>query len=168
MDPWLKFFIVLAAVAIIGQMLILLGMFLQVKSMNERMTRIATDLHARIDPILSRLHMVVEEVGPQITGAAENAAEITRLARAQTEKIDRVFTEAIDRLRMQVLRADQILTGAIEEIESAGTEFKASVLRPVRQATAFVKGIKAGLDFLRGQRQSPERAREQQDEELFI
>ena len=168
MDPWLKFFIVLAAVAIIGQMLILLGMFLQVKSMNERMTRIATDLHARIDPILSRLHMVVEEVGPQITSAAENAAEITRLARAQTEKIDRVFTEAIDRLRMQVLRADQILTGAIEEIESAGTEFKASVLRPVRQATAFVKGIKAGLDFLRGQRQSPERAREQQDEELFI
>jgi hypothetical protein len=168
MDPWLKFFIVLAAVAIIGQMLILLGMFLQVKSMNERMTRIATDLHARIDPILSRLHMVVEEVGPQISSAAENAAEITRLARAQTEKIDRVFTEAIDRLRMQVLRADQILTGAIEEIESAGTEFKASVLRPVRQATAFVKGIKAGLDFLRGQRQSPERAREQQDEELFI
>lgn len=168
MDPWLKFFIALAAVAIIGQMLILLGMFLQVKSMNERMTRIATDLHARIDPILSRLHMVVEEVGPQISSAAENAAEITRLARAQTEKIDRVFTEAIDRLRMQVLRADQILTGAIEEIESAGTEFKASVLRPVRQATAFVKGIKVGLDFLRGQRQSPERAREQQDEELFI
>ncbi|MBI1738726.1 MAG: hypothetical protein HYR58_05710 [Acidobacteria bacterium] len=168
MDPWLKFFIALAAVAIIGQMLILLGMFLQVKSMNERMTRIATDLHARIDPILSRLHMVVEEAGPQISSAAADAAEITRLARAQTEKIDRVFTEAIDRLRMQVLRADQILTGAIEEIESAGTEFKASVLRPVRQATAFVKGIKVGLDFLRGQRRSPERAREQQDEELFI
>ena len=168
MDPWLKFFIFLSAVAIIGQMLILLGMFLQVKSMNERMTRIATDLHARIDPILSRLHMVVEEVGPQISSAAENAAEITRLARAQTEKIDRVFTEAIDRMRMQVLRADQVLTGAIEEIESAGSEIKANVLRPMRQATAFVKGIKIGLDFLRGQRRSPERSREQQDEELFI
>lgn len=168
MDPWLKFFIVLATVAIIGQMLILLGMFLQVKSMNERMTRIATDLHGKIDPILSRLHMTVEEVGPQISRAAADAAEITRLARAQTEKIDRVFAEAIDRLRMQVLRADQILTGAIEEIESAGSEFKSSVLRPVRQATAFVKGIKVGLDFLRGQRRSPERAREQQDEELFI
>ncbi len=168
MDPWLKFFIVLATVAIIGQMLILLGMFLQVKSMNERMTRIATDLHGKIDPILSRLHMTVEEVGPQISRAAADAAEITRLARAQTEKIDRVFAEAIDRLRMQVLRADQILTGAIEEIESAGSEFKSSVLRPVRQATAVVKGIKVGLDFLRGQRRSPERAREQQDEELFI
>jgi hypothetical protein len=168
MDPWLKFFIFLSAVAIIGQMLILLGMFLQVKNMNEKMTRIATDLHARIDPILSRLHMVVEEVGPQISSAAENAAEITRLARAQTEKIDRVFTEAIDRMRMQVLRADQVLTGAIEEIESAGSEIKANVLRPMRQATAFVKGIKIGLDFLRGQRRSPERSREQQDEELFI
>lgn len=168
MDPWLKFFILLAAVAIVGQMLILLGMFLQVKSMNERMTRIATDLHARIDPILSQLHMVVEEVGPQITSAVADAAEITRLARAQTEKVDRVFTEAIDRLRMQVLRADQILTGAIEEIESAGTELKSNVMRPVRQATAFVKGIKIGLDFLRGRRHSPERAREQQDEELFI
>ena len=168
MDPWLKFFIVLAAVAIIGQMLILLGMFLQVKSMNERMTRIATDLQSKVDPILSRLHLMVEEVGPQISSAASDAAEIASLARAQTEKIDRVFTEAVDRLRMQVLRADQILTGALEEIEEAGTELKKNVLRPVRQATAFVRGIKAGLDFLRSQRHSPERAREQQDEELFI
>ncbi|MBI1750572.1 MAG: hypothetical protein HY234_09530 [Acidobacteria bacterium] len=168
MDPWLKFFIVLAAVAIIGQMLILLGMFLQVKSLNERMTRIAGDLQGKLEPILTRLHLMVEEVGPQISSAAADAAEITRLARAQTEKIDRVFTEAVDRLRMQVLRADQILTGAIEEIEDAGTEFKKNVLRPVRQATAFVKGIKVGLDFLRAQRHSPERAREQQDEELFI
>ncbi len=168
MDPWLKFFISLAAIAIVGQMVILLGMFLQVKSLNEHLMATMADLQSRIDPILSRLHMMVEEVGPRISSAASDTAEIASLARAQTEKIDRVFTEAVDRLRMQVLRADQILTGALEEIEDAGTELKRNVLRPVRQATAFVRGIKVGLDFLRGQRHSPERAREQQDEELFI
>lgn len=168
MDPWLKFFIALAAISIVSQAAILLAMFLQVKNMNERITRIATDLHARVDPILSRLHILVEDVQPRLSEAAADAAEIARLARAQTEKIDRVFTEAVDRLRMQVLRADQILTGALEEIEETGSELKKTVLRPVRQASAFIKGIQAGLEFLRSQRHSPERARERQDEELFI
>jgi hypothetical protein len=168
MDPWLKVFIFLACVSMIGQGLALAGIFRQIKSLNERMTRIASDMQARTEPILSRLQMIVEDVQPRISSAAEDAAEIARLARAQTEKIDRIFSEAVDRLRMQVLRADQILTGALEEIEEAGTEFKQTVLRPVRQASAFIKGIRAGLDFLKSQKQSPERARERQDEELFI
>ena len=40
-----------------------------------------------------------------------DTAEITRLARGQAQKVDRVFTEALERLRIQVIRADQILTG---------------------------------------------------------
>jgi len=38
----------------------------------------------------------------------------------------------------------------------------------VQQATAFIRGIKSGIDFLRARRASPERAAQQQDEELFI
>jgi hypothetical protein len=168
MDAWLKLFIAIASLAILLQMLILLGMYLQVRQMNERMTRIATDLHARLDPILSRLNYMLEDAQPRLASIAADAAEIAHVARSQAQKVDRLFAEAVDRLRMQLIRADQILTGALEAVEDAGTEIREKVLRPVQQASAFIKGVKAGLDFLRGHRVSPERAREQQDESLFI
>ena len=51
-----------------------------------------------------------------------DGAEITRIARGQAQKVDRVFTEAVERLRIQVIRADHILTGALEVVEDTGVE----------------------------------------------
>jgi hypothetical protein len=168
METWLIIFSGVAALAIVLQMLILFGIFQQVKNSSERMNTIATDLHAKLGPILSRLQAFVEDAQPRLSSAAADAAEIAHLARAQAERIDRVFAEAVDRLRMQVVRADQILTGALEEIENTGSQIKRTVLTPVQEASAFIKGIKAGLDFLRGSRRGASRSREHQDEELFI
>lgn len=168
MESWLPFFVAVTALAVVLQMAILAGMYLQVRQMNERMTRLATDLHARISPILTKLDAMIEDSQSRIASMVADAAEITHVARGQMVKVDRVFTEAVDRLRDQVVRADQILTGALEHIEEAGSQFRKSVWEPVQQATAFIKGVKSGLEFLRAQRRSPERARAQQDEELFI
>ena len=78
-----------------------------------------------------------------------DAAEITRVARGSAQKIDRVFTEAVERLRIQVIRADQILTGAMEVIETTGSTIRSTVWGPIHQATAVIRGIKAGLEFFR-------------------
>jgi len=169
MDSWVvPAFVIVAAAAIVLQALILGAMYLQFRQMNERMTHIATDLHAKLDPILSRLRFLVDDSHGRIVSMATDAAEIAQLARGQAQKVDRVFTEAVDRLRLQIIRADQILTGALEHIEEAGSKLRKSVSGPVEEVAAFVKGVKTGLEFFRGRRRSPERARERQDEELFI
>jgi hypothetical protein len=85
--------------------------------------------------------------------------------------VDRVFTEALERLRIQVIRADQILTGALEVVDEAGTKFRNTLWGPIRQASAVMKGIKVGLDMLRRQQNNkPESDADpvSQDEELFI
>jgi hypothetical protein len=56
----------------------------------------------------------------------------------------------------------------MEQLETAGTQLRQTVLEPVQKASAFIKGVQAGLEFFRGMRRSPERSREHQDEELFI
>jgi hypothetical protein len=58
MSGWIQAFIVIAAVAIVIQMAILLGMFFQVRTAIEQFTRIATDLQNRIDPILLRRRLI--------------------------------------------------------------------------------------------------------------
>jgi hypothetical protein len=168
MSGWVEAFIVIAAVAIVTQTLILAVMALQMKTAIERFNRIATDLQSKIDPILVRTSRILEDSEDRIASIMGDAAEITRVARGSAQKIDRVFTEAVERLRIQVIRADQILTGAMEVLEDTGTRFRKSLWEPVQQASAILKGLKVGLDFLRGQRRGSQSESTRQDEELFI
>lgn len=169
MSGWVEAFIIVATIAIVIQMAILLAMFLQMRMAIENFTRLANDLHARLDPILLRINRILEDSEDRIATVMGDAAEISRIARGQAQKIDRVFTEVVERLRVQVIRTDQILTGVLEVVEDAGTKVRNTVWAPIHQASALLKGLKVGLDFIRGQqrrRQEPDSAT--QDEELFI
>jgi 5-hydroxyisourate hydrolase-like protein (transthyretin family) len=169
MSGWVEAFIIIAAIAIVMQMAILLVMLLQLKQSLEHFTRLSTDLQGRVDPILSRVNRILEDSEGPISSVMGDTAEITRLARGQAQKIDRVFTDTIERLQIQVIRADQILTGAMEVVDEAGSKFRSTLWGPIRQASAVMKGIKVGLDLLR--RQQDRRAESDGaplDEELFI
>jgi hypothetical protein len=170
MSGWIEAFIIIAAVAIVIQMGILLAMFSQMRKAITDFTRIANDLHSRVDPILGRISRILDDSEDRISSIMGDASEITRLARSQAQKVDRVFTDAVDRLRIQVVRADHILTGTLEVIEEAGSRVRKTVWGPLQQASALLKGLKVGLDFIRGQQQKrrAEPDSTTQDEELFI
>ena len=82
-----------------------------------------------------------------------------------------MVSEASDRLRGQLVAADRILTGAMETVEEAGTQFKRGIWKPVQRVSAVVTGIKVGLDFLRSRRARAPRSSDEaveREEELFI
>ena len=169
METWVAVFVIVAAVAIVLQAAILVAMFFQTRRTMERMERFTSDLESKLGPILSRVQVLLEDTQPKISEMVADAAHVVYLARAQAQKVDRVFTEASDRLRGQLVRADRILTGALEAMEDAGSRFSHSVWRPVQKVSALMQGIKVGLDLLRSRRgnRRPEEPLEQ-EEELFI
>jgi hypothetical protein len=169
MSGWTEAFIVIAAVAIVMQMAIMLGMYLQFRDMNQHIKRVTTDLETRVNPILLRINRILDDSQDRISSIVGDAAEVTRIARGQAQKVDRVFTDAVDRLRVQVIRADHLLTGALEVLEDTGSKVRRTVTGPITQVTAVLKGIKVGLDFIRGQQHHRRRSDgPTQDEELFI
>lgn len=168
MSGWLEAFIVVATIAIVVQMAILLAMFIQMRLAIRQFTRIASQFQMRIDPILVRVNRILEDSEDRIASIMGDAAELTRLARSQAQKVDRVFTDAAERLRIQVLRADHILTGALEVVEEAGSTFRRRLWQPFNQISAIIKGLKAGLDVIRGQKPRSGAEPATQDEELFI
>ncbi len=170
MQTSIVIFSIVAAMALVVQVAILIGLFLQVKRTTESVNRLVTDLHTRIGPILTRTQILLDDTQPKITALVDDASHVVYLARTQAQKMDKVFTEASDRLRGQLVRADRILTGTLEAVEDAGTQVRRSFLGPVQKASAVVQGIKVGLDFLRsrrGNKQSFDERLEQEDE-LFI
>jgi methyl-accepting chemotaxis protein len=169
MDKWVEVFVVVAAVAIVVQTAMLTALFLEMKRLAARLERFTGDLETRLTPILSRVQYFIEDTQPKISEMVADAAHVVYLARAQAQKVDRVFTEASDRLRGQLVRADRILTGALEAMEDAGSKFSHNVWRPVQKVSALMQGIKVGIDLLRSRRgnRRPEEPLEH-EEELFI
>jgi len=170
MQIWLEFFCIVAAVALVVQVVILTMLFFQLRKTTENVNRLVGDLHSRVGPILTRAQILLDDTQPKISSMVNDASHIVYLARGQAQKIDRVFTDAADRLRGQLMHADRILTGTLEAVEDAGAKFSHSFWRPVQKASALVQGIKVGLDLLRSRRRrrSGDEPREQQEEELFI
>jgi uncharacterized protein YoxC len=170
MQFWLEFFSIVAAIALVVQVVILTALFFQLRRTTENVNRLVGDLQSRVGPILTRVQILLDDTQPKISSMVNDASHVVYLARGQAQKIDRVFTAAADRLRGQLVHADRILTGTLEAMEDAGTKIKHSFWRPVQKASALVQGIKVGLDILRSRRRrrQGDEPREQQEEELFI
>ena len=171
MELWLEVFSIVAAVALVVQVVILTALLFQMRRTTDNVNRLVSEMQSRMGPILTRVQILLDDTQPKISTMVSDASHIVYLARGQAQKVDRVFTEAADRLRGQLIHADRILTGALEAVEEAGSEFKHSFWRPVQKASALVQGIKVGLDLLRSRRGSSRRndeSRGTQEEELFI
>jgi uncharacterized protein YoxC len=170
MQLWLEIFSLVAAAALVVQVVILTLLFFELRRTTDNMNRLVSDLQSRVGPMLTRVQILLEDTQPKISSMVNDASHIVYLARGQAQKIDRVFTEAADRLRGQLVHADRILTGTLETVEEAGSQFKHSFWRPMQKASALVQGIKVGLDLLRSRRGKSrgDDSREQQEEELFI
>ncbi len=136
MESWMPYFVVVTAAAVVLQSIVLVALFLQLRRTAARVEETITDLNARLTPILSRLQLLVEDVSPRISGIIADASELTRLARGQAQKVDRILTEAMERLRLQLIHVDQILTGAMEAVEEAGSRLRETVWGPVVKASA--------------------------------
>jgi len=168
MPVWVEVFIAVAAVAIVIQTVVIVSTLLFLRPAVSRFTQIASDLHGKISPILTVANRIVADSEDRIKSIMADTAEIAHTARGEAQKVDRVVTEALEKLRLQIIRADQIITGALESIEEAGTKVRRSVLAPVNQLSALLKGLKVGLDVIRGARRSNPDGGVPQDEELFI
>src|ERR1700690_4129259 len=170
MQLTMEIFIIAATLALVVQVGILIGLFLQMKKTTESIKRVVEDLHTRIGPILTRTQILLDDTQPKITTLVDDAAHIVYLARGQAQKLDRVVGEVTDRLRGQLVRADRILAGTLEAVEDAGSQFRRNFWGPVRKASVVVQGIKIGLDVLRSRRGRRESAGDSvdQEDELFI
>ena len=100
-----------------------------------------------------------------------DAAEITTLARTQVQRVDRVLGEALDRLRMQLVHADQILDRRARDRRRHREPSSALGIGPVQSVGALVRGVQTGVEFFataQGVAALAEAPSETQDESLFI
>jgi methyl-accepting chemotaxis protein len=173
MDPVLKVFIYATAVAVILQMFILLGLFLSVRKSSARIEKMATDVHGHALPLLGTAEAIVTDSRGKIEAIMGNLAATTATLKNQMDRLDATVTDIVDRTRLQVIRADDLVTRTLDGVEKTSEIVEHTVVSPVKQISGIVQGLSVGISAFLGHNRSrrarrPTGSRVPQDEELFI
>jgi len=164
-------FIVVTAIAVVIQMGVLIALFLSVRKTSARVERLADALESRAVPTLEAAHAVLTDSRARITETVSNLAAISSSLRSQVDRFDVTFSDAMDRTRRQVIRADNVVTRTMDHVEETTEVLHQGVIGPVRQMAGLVTGLTVGIDtFFKLARKFPRRehAPVSQDEEMFI
>jgi hypothetical protein len=164
---YLPIFIGCTAAAVVIQAGILVAMYLAVRQTTARLETLATDLRTKILPTAEIAHSMLVEFRPLLQTVVGNVAESSTMVRAQIERLDATVSDAVDRTRLQVIRADELLNRTLDRVESTTDLVHKTVLSPVRQFSGLVQGITSGLEFLIGSRRKRNGVPTTQDE-MFI
>jgi hypothetical protein len=69
--------------------------------------------------------------------------------KAQLERLDATVSDVLDRTRLQVIRADELINRTMDKVEDATEAVHKTVVSPVRQLSGLLHGVTAALEFLR-------------------
>ena len=163
----LTVFIAVTAAAVVLQMLILAGMFYAMRKSSQKMEALAEEVKNKVLPTAELAHSMITELRPKIETVMDNVSVSTTVMRTQLERIDATLTDIVDRTRLQVIRADEFVTGTMDKLEETREVVTRTVVSPVRYLSGIAHGVSAGLEAFFGKRRSRNGGTVQQDE-MFI
>ena len=168
-DTLLGVFIAVTAVAVVIQAGILVALFFSVRKSSARMEALSTELKEKALPTIETMQNLMVELRPKIETISSNVSESTTLVRNQLTRLDATLTDVLDRTRLQVIRADEILNRTMDKVEETSEVVHKTVVSPLRQVSGLMSAITTGVEVFLGQkRRQPKNGRGVEQDEMFI
>jgi hypothetical protein len=159
MDEKLTLFIAVTSAAVVLQMLIMLFMFFTLRALSRYLKTTADEIKAQAFPVIESgkaiqadIKRILETSAPKVELVLDNAAAITTTAHAGIGRVESTVNDMLDRARLQVIRADEMVTRAMDSVEDTTEKVAHTVTSPVRKANGLVQGITTGFGAYFGQK----------------
>jgi hypothetical protein len=168
-DTLLRIFIAVTTFAVVVQAGILVGLYLAVRKSTAKVEAIADELKTKALPTIDNVQSFLFEARPKIDAITTNVSESTMLVRNQLGRIDATLTDALDRTRLQVIRADELLSRTMDRVEETSDVVHKTVMSPLRQMNGLMAAISTGVEVFLGQkRRHPKNGMGVPQDEMFI
>ena len=152
MDHKLTIFIAITSAAVVLQMLILLALYLSVRQLSTRLESVTDETKSRVFPMLDNIKVMQKDVQalldasrPKIDAILDNAAHVSTVARTDIDRVGATLNDLLDRLRLQVIRADEMVTHTMDRLEETSEKVQHSVMSPVHKVSGIVQAISVGV-----------------------
>ncbi len=167
-DNLLKLFIAVTAFAVVLQAGIMVALYLAVRKSTAKMEALATAVTTKTLPTIETVQSLLVELRPKIEVLSTNIAESSSLVRNQLGRIDATLTDALDRTRLQVIRADELLNRTMDKVEETSEMVHKTVVSPLRQVNGLMAAISTGVEVFLGQKRRHPRNGGGAQDEMFI
>ncbi len=169
MDKLVPLFIICTAVAVMIQAAILVALYVAVRKTSSRVDALANEVTTKALPTIETAREMLVELRPRVTDIVANVEHSVRTARAQVERLDATVSDIVDRTRLQVIRADELVNRTMDRVEQTTDMVHRTVVSPIRQLSGLAQGLTAGLEFFLGRkRRQPRDGMGVPQDELFI
>lgn len=159
MDEKLTIFIAVTSAAVVLQMLILAGMYFALRKLSTQVMTVTEEVKTQALPLLesgkkleAEVRRLLETSAPKVELVLDNASAITTTAHGAIDRVETTLNDVLDRARLQIIRADEMVTRAMDQVEETSEKVAHTVTTPVKHATGIVQGISTGLGAYFGQK----------------
>jgi ABC-type transporter Mla subunit MlaD len=141
-------------IAVAIQAAVLIGVLLTVKKSSAKLESLAEELQKRTLPVLDATNAMLQTARPQVDTIVTNLAEASSMLKDQISRIDQTVTDVVDRTRLQVVRADELVSRTMDKVETTTDFVQHTVVSPVRQVAGVLQALTTGMNVLFGKRRA--------------
>ncbi len=173
----LTIFVGLSALAMLIQAGMLVGMLVVARSMEKKVTSLMPEIQsitASSKKVLQEAQRLTSELGDKATSIAAKAEAIAvkaesvaETAKGQVVRFDALLTDAGNRARVQLDRAELVLDDTMGRTQRTVAMVQDGVVAPIREVHGIIKGVRAAIAHL-GSGRRPTVDHVTSDEEMFI
>jgi len=171
MENLIAVFVALTGIAVALQAGVLLAMYLAMRKSARQMETLAAEVKTKLLPTAELAREILTEMRPKVEIIADNLQDSTTVVREQVKRMDATVNDVVDRARLQVIRADELLTRTLDRVAQTSDMVHKTVVSPVRQLSGLMQGITVGLEFLFAGRKNGGKREERRpvpQDEMFI
>ncbi|MFZ0289879.1 MAG: hypothetical protein WB616_15770 [Candidatus Sulfotelmatobacter sp.] len=166
MENLVPVFIAVTAAAVVLQAGILVALYLAVRKTTAKLDGVVEEIRGKAFPTIDSANSMLTELRPKVGQMVDNIVELqpkvrvvvdnlvetTSAVRSEVQRMDATVNDVMDRARLQVIRADEMLSRTFDRVEQTSDLVTKTVISPVRQVSGIVRGVTAGVEFLLGNR----------------
>jgi len=160
LESLLTLFVAIVALAVVAQACVLIAIYIHSKRLAVQVERFMNETKDVMVPIKS--------ITENLRVASGNLVEIGISAREQFRRIETMVAETGEALHSQLERLDKTSTDVADRINETADIVQDSIIKPVREISAFAKGLTRGFETFLFRRNKSTVDKAHQDEELFI
>jgi ABC-type transporter Mla subunit MlaD len=99
----------------------------------------------KVESMLTDTKTFLDRSRPKVDGILDNASEISSKAKATAGRVDVTVNDAVDRIRLQLIRGDEMVTRTMDRVEETSEKVQHTVMSPVRQVSGIMQAISTGV-----------------------
>lgn len=152
---WAMLFLAVIALALVAQAIgVLISAAFGAKLLR-RVNAIACIVETKTGPIMDRTASILQDLEPRVKSVGESAEHITSTVRVKVDELGATVTELNatmrdinGRTRVQVSRADGIVTDALQATEEISQTVQHGIKAPLKQVAGVIAGVRAAVETL--------------------